>query len=91
MIGVFIGIHVSFLDSCIAVHKFDLAPLQKHLLLREQLCNRLLLEVLECLLILCYGAWLSFVQSLPVTLLVLCFASCASLAGLLVLSFFGPF
>ena len=40
-----------------------------------------------CLHILCYGAWLSFVQSLPVTLLVLCFASCASFAGLLVLSF----
>ena len=38
VIGMFIGIHVSFLDSCIAVHKFDLAPLQKHLLVREQLC-----------------------------------------------------
>ena len=45
MIGVFIGIHVSFLDSYIAVHKFDLAPLQKHLLVWVQVCNRLLLVV----------------------------------------------
>ena len=45
MIGGFIGIHVSFLDSYIAVHKFDLAPLQKHLLVQVQLCNRLLLVV----------------------------------------------
>ena len=86
MIGMFIGILVSFLDSHVAVHKFDFAPLQKHLLVREQLCNRLLLKVFGCLHILCYGAWLSFVQSLPVSLLVLYFASCASLAGLLVLS-----
>ena len=87
----FIGIHVSYLDSYIAVHKFDLAPLQKHLLVREQLCNRLLLEVFGCLHILRYGAWLSFVQSLPVTLLVLCYASCASLAGFLVLSIWSFF
>ena len=45
-------------------------------------------RVFGCWHILCYGAWWSFVQSIPVTSLVLCFASCASLAGLLVLFFF---
>ena len=71
MIGVFIGIHVSFLDSYIAVHKFDLARLQKHLLLRVKLCVDCYSWFSGCLQILCYGAWLSFEQSLPVTLSVL--------------------
>ena len=82
MIGVFIGIHV---------HILQLTSLTWHQ--SRNTCWFGYNCVIDCyswfcgcLHILCYGAWLSFEQSLLVTLLVLCFALCASLAGLLVLS-----